>query len=761
MHVALVGADFEENLGVGMIAAASEAAGHHVRVWPFNERAEVPALARDIRADAPDVVGLSIQFQHRAHEFLELARLLRASGWRGHITCGGQFPTLCCEEVLTGGHGVDTVVLHEGEGSFVELLAVLARGGRPGEVAGVATLSDDGAVVRTGRPLVPDLDELPFPTRYRAHSLHLGVPFIPVMGGRGCWGSCSYCSITSFYRDARSLGGGLTLRMRSPENIAAEMALLSHRAGGGGIFCFHDDNFLLPRKSDSIARWRAVREALAEYGVDRVGLIGKCRPETVDAELARELRELGLIRLYVGVENVSEPGAAHLGRDKQHRAVQQALDAAREAEIFACYNLLVFEPDSKLDDVRRNVEFIRRNAGIPVNFCRAEPYSGTPLWHRLAREGRLGGSYLGWDYRIEDDRSELLFRLCAAVFRERNFACDGVANRSMGLGYSAKVLEQFYDDPNGRVPVLTRRAESLTRDICRCTADFLEQAVDFVERVDLSHHDRIARETALLGMRIAAADARWQVAMDALYAEMGAFAEGRAPLPALQRPSARLLSLAQRVAFGATLALTSTACDCGRSHTPPTDARVDAPVDGGMVVDAVPPDCCIADPVPIDAGMDAGVIADPLPPDAGMDAGVIADPAPVDAGVDSGMIWEAAPSDMGLADDASVRTARADLGAQWRDTAPRAALRSRDLPLFDPPRVSLRSERSGERIRVSLVGGPAAVSTRWRSRGAIEGEGREVLWTPDGATDQIRVAVRSTGGVAVVTLRAGSVPAEG
>jgi hypothetical protein len=57
-------------------------------------------------------------------------------------------------------------------------------------------------------------------------------------------------------------------------------------------------------------------------------------------------------------------------------------------------------------------------------------------------------------------------------------------------------------------------------------------------------------------------------------------------------------------------------------------------------------------------------------------------------------------------------------------------------------------------VRVRVVGGPDAVSTRWESDGLIEGAGREVLWIPEADTDQIRVGVRTRGGVAVLALRA-------
>ena len=196
MRVVLSGADFEENLGVGMIAAVARDAGHEVSVVPFNHPDDAARVREEILAQRPDLIGLSIQFQHRSSEFLSLARTLRRAGFDGHITAGGQFPTLAWRDAIRPANGLDTIVLHEGEESFVELIDALERGRRAAEVPGLALLSDDGAPMRTeARRLRDDLDTYPFPTRYRRHGTHFGVPFIPIMGGRGCWGGCSYCSI--------------------------------------------------------------------------------------------------------------------------------------------------------------------------------------------------------------------------------------------------------------------------------------------------------------------------------------------------------------------------------------------------------------------------------------------------------------------------------------------------------------------------------------------------------------------------------------
>ena len=525
MRITLIGADFEENLALCMLSAAASRAGHTPQVIAFNEEDEIERIAERVVAAAPDVVGLSIQFQHRAHEFLRLAARLRTKGYRGHVTCGGQFPTMAWQHVLSTPTPLDTVVLHDGEETLVELLRALEGSHPLAEVAGLALPGEAGPHKTRPRPfLATDLDALAIAKRYRRHSKHGGVPFIPILGGRGCWGSCSYCSITTFYRDGRaSGGGGKTVRLRSPRSIAEEMAVLWHGADGAGVFCFHDDNFLLPRASDTRERVQAIRSTLDELGVGRAAIVGKARPDCIDEALAKELHRLGVIRLYVGVENASPAGADHLGRRKQAQSIRQALAACRSAGIFTCYNLLVFEPDTTLADVRENVAFIREHASHPMNFCRAEPYHATPLHRQLERSGQLRGSVLGWDYRIADDRAELLFRICASAFRNHNFAAQGVANRYMGLGYVAKIIEHFHDD-SVAVRSLVRRAAELTRKISLDTADHLERALHLAETVDLSDRERIERQTAILGLEIAAADRVWHAHLDELFAEMDAFA---------------------------------------------------------------------------------------------------------------------------------------------------------------------------------------------------------------------------------------------
>ena len=696
MHLVLVGADFEENLGMCMIAAAAESAGHRTSVVAFQSAAERGLVARKVLAARPDVVGLAAQFQHRGMDFLGLACDLRRAGFRGHITAGGQFATMAHASILSGRYGVDSVVLYEGESTIVDLLDALVGGRTLDGVAGLALADGQGGAYRTSpRALAANLDDLPLAQRYRQHSRQFGIPFIPISGSRGCWAACSFCSITTVLRDGREHGvGGHRLRLRSPEDVGLEMAMLVQAVGGSAIFCFHDENFLLPRPSDSLARIAAVRKTLDEQGVGQSALVGKCRPDTVTKDLARELARLGVMRMYVGVENASPNGAAHLNRRTDVASMGAALEAFAEAGIFACYNLLIFEPESTLDDVAQNIAFMRGHASTPVNFCRAEPYLGTPMHRRLQAAGGLSGGFLGWDYRIEDDRTELMFRIAASAFRERNFASNGAANRYMSLGYSAKILDLFYKDSAGRSAGLMERAQEITRSITFDSAELLEQALNLAANVDLKDHDQIVRQTARLGLRVAASDRIWHAAMDALERDMALFARGEAQGG---RPR-RTARVAQSAAVAGWLALWATgSASCGRSgalNSSPRDAgALDVKKDSGGLTDA--PTTYDPAPQPSDA-RDGMMINDGFhaegdapPPDSGArtDLPQLSDPLPPDASArdvhGDGSQVDSSPFDGGtrdLANEAPLIVDMVPIPSDARDVP-------RDYQMFevDPP----------------------------------------------------------------------------
>ncbi|MBW2262317.1 MAG: B12-binding domain-containing radical SAM protein [Deltaproteobacteria bacterium] len=474
-----IGAEYEENLSSRTMASVARHEGFSSGILGFNTDRETPIVLASILEARPALVGLSMAFQHRALEFLRLADALRNEGYDGHIVVGGHFPTATASEVIRRHSCVDTVISFDGERPLAMLLARLDAPARWAEVPALTFRDASGDVRSTPPEPVPrDLDSLPLPIRDDPLTPHMGQPFTTLCGSRGCYGNCSFCAINSYHRGRP----GPRLRFRTPESIAREMASLYHEKGAR-IFCFHDDTFFLPNKGRMRARMDELADRLDALGVTgRFALVAKARPDALDPGLLAHLRErIGLMRLYIGVENFSRAGLEHLNRRVDREQVDLSLSSCATSGVYGCYNLLIFEPDARLEDMDENLAGMRKFSSIPVNFCRAEAYNGTALHTMLQKQGRLRGNYLASDYDIADSRMEMLFRIVYQAFKDRNFASDALANLNMSLGYELQLLLHFCE-PDPDLSEAEAETNAMMKRINENSLERLTEAVEFVRK---------------------------------------------------------------------------------------------------------------------------------------------------------------------------------------------------------------------------------------------------------------------------------------
>lgn len=512
--IALVGAEFEENLSLRYLAAALEAGGWRAEIVAFNAPEQTDAVADRIAALSPLLVGLSVPFQHHAMTQLGLAAALRKRGYRGHITAGGHFATFEYAAILERFSGVDSVVRHEGEETLVELCRTVEEQRAPAAAAGLVVRGPDGIAIGPKRAL-PPLDALPFPDRRGAPASSFGVPVTVLSGSRGCYGDCSFCCINAWQRNAL----GPRYRARSPESIAAEMKQEYERRGVR-LFVFHDDTFFVPSKPKNLARYRQLGELLRAAGMNDIGFVIKARPNDVDPELFAELKAMGLIRAYIGVESNSTEGLVSLNRRIRPEDNRRALSVLRELDVFHSFNLLIFDPEATLAGIAANLEFLEEYADTPFNFCRAEVYAGTPLKSILERQGRLRGDFLAWNYEMRDPRVELLFRIASIAFGPRNFKSDGIANLNMGVRFDFEVVRRFR--PRAVCDDLRARAVELSRQIGLDSLSHLRSALRFVTGANLADSRTVKGYTLELAEQIASADLRFTSAIRQLRRELDA-----------------------------------------------------------------------------------------------------------------------------------------------------------------------------------------------------------------------------------------------
>src|SRR6185503_16014342 len=100
----------------------------------------------------------------------------------------------------------------------------------------------------------------------------------------------------------------------------------------------------------------------------------------------------------------------------------KAMELVEQLGLYVCFNVLLFDPDTTIESLEVNLDFMQAHAEHPFNFGRTELYAGTPLLQRMLEEKRAEGDWLQWDYRLHDDAVERVFQLSSRVFYERNFA---------------------------------------------------------------------------------------------------------------------------------------------------------------------------------------------------------------------------------------------------------------------------------------------------------------------------------------------------
>jgi anaerobic magnesium-protoporphyrin IX monomethyl ester cyclase len=489
MKVALIGAELEENLGLRYMVSALEQAGHQALIFPFNEEAELPNVVWQVTSFEPDIAGLSMVFTGRAREFCRLAKALRTAGFAGHLTAGGHFAALNCVQLMNDFPEFDSIALGEGE----ELICSLAE--NIVDLSGVAGFcyrtSNRTISMNPSRGNPTNLDLLLFPRRGTFHEYY-GKPIASILSSRGCWRNCAFCSIDAWYRS----GGGRKFRIRSIQNIVTEITELYHR-NGVRIFNFQDDNFFLPNPAKALARFKELRDSLWREGVKELAIAVKARPDSITREAMTVLDDLGVFRVFLGVENASERGLANLNRKCTREAIENALRILNDFDLHVAYNLLMFEPDANMDDILINLRFMERHIDNPFNFCRAEAYAATGLEKKLRKDGILTGDYFGFDYRIKDPQVQAFHSIANYAFFDRNFNDFGLHYFNMEVDFSFQLLRRFH--PNLLSQELRAEVRSFIKETNIDTYRSLSRIWDIVRAINLE--DQKAIHAAMRAVR--------------------------------------------------------------------------------------------------------------------------------------------------------------------------------------------------------------------------------------------------------------------
>lgn len=356
----------QEMGGIQCLSAFLKRAGHDTALVNdpnlfHNPWIQYPALASffedaefilgQIDAHRPDLVAFSV-VTDELQWGLKWARRIKERR-NVPVVFGNVHPTFHPKEVLAE-TCVDFVVRGEGEHTLLELVEALEGKRRFADVLGLGW-KENGEIRLNGmRPLIEDLDTLPFPDKdlYYQQMPYLDHGYT-TMSGRGCPYRCTFCdNNTSAVLYRKEVGKVQKwTRRHSPDYVVREILWAKERYGIKHVR-FNDEDFSYDK------RW--IREFTKLYKEKvRIPYFAWVYPNTIDEEIAQLLAESGCDAVEMGIQS----GAEHLRKEILHRHTKdqqiiQAMLALRNAGIRCTVDVIIGLPTETKEDLDATVRLL-------------------------------------------------------------------------------------------------------------------------------------------------------------------------------------------------------------------------------------------------------------------------------------------------------------------------------------------------------------------------------------------------------------------
>lgn len=383
--------NYWQPLGTLWVAASLERAGHQVELLNGAFLSH-DTIIEKVRRDKPDFIGLySTAFGWKKAKYT--AGCIKAIFPHIFIAVGGPYPIAMAEQCLVDCQWIDAAVTGEGEITVVEMVGRLAKKRDLGRVAGVAFR--DGNQVRRNddRPLIDDLDALPFPARELLAETDTYIPppatyrrkpVAVMMTSRGCDRKCIYC----FQMDKERKSG---IRFRSIDNVMEE---IEHCLAQG----YREIKFIDETLAADYDRAMELAREIKARGLDFTWFASACVNQ-VDKPLLRAFKEAGCWAMLMGVESGVQKNLNTIRKGITLSQVKRAVRSAQEVGIRVFTPFLFGIPGETYEDGLETIDFACKLNPDMANFHCLTPFPGTELYDNVDKYGKMSNDLNDFTYQ--------------------------------------------------------------------------------------------------------------------------------------------------------------------------------------------------------------------------------------------------------------------------------------------------------------------------------------------------------------------------
>lgn len=346
-------------------------------------------MERNIASFDPDVVAVSAFATCNVYLALRTFEMAKKVKPEVLSVTGGQYFSVTAPESLEKYPEIDVIVRGEGEVTLAELVKRWENKSQFRNIKGISFRHNGKIFHNTSRPLIDDLNSLPYPgyhfVKDLVHKYHFAAmagfnaPYALIEGARGCSHRCTFCS------QWRHWGG--VRRLKKPERIADEIAYCYNNYDSRFIW-LTDDDFGPGERADKFA------DALLKHEIaDDVMLFVQWRCDDViqNERVLPKLRRAGLYWVMMGVESPRDSTLEGFRKGIKAEQATKAVKLLKENGIFSHAMFVIGDRCDTRLSIRELREFANELDPDFAIFTALTPFPGTEI-HTVAEQN-------GW---IED-----------------------------------------------------------------------------------------------------------------------------------------------------------------------------------------------------------------------------------------------------------------------------------------------------------------------------------------------------------------------
>jgi len=373
----------------------------------------------------PQVVGIT-STTPCFHYALKIAELTKNISRKIKVVMGGAHPSALPRDTIKDVN-VDYIVKGEGEITFFELIEALEGLRNFEDILGLVYKENNEIKENPPRPLIEDLDRLPYPARDLLPNHLYGPPptkkvstYKPtsITSGRGCPFRCYFCCARVVWTRR--------YRGRDPKKFVNEIEHCINRYNMRE-FSFTDELFTADYKRALDVCNEIIKRKL------KIAWVCSSRAGLVTLELLDKMKKAGCREISFGIESGDQDILDSIHKDIVLNDVRKSIKLVKKAGIKTHGSFIIGNIGETPKTVRETIEFAKElNLDVAAFFV-ASPYPGTDLYDEAIKKDLIRKD---WEWKDFSPLSNNLPLLNLPSLSPR-----------MTLGLHRQALKEYYWRP--------------------------------------------------------------------------------------------------------------------------------------------------------------------------------------------------------------------------------------------------------------------------------------------------------------------------